>query len=221
MQLCYSVFKRKHPRWLFRNQKLQNKEESIMPKSIRYCLYLALFLGLTGCSDPVKQVVEQNMKGLQKQDINQVMSTIDSRSPVYAATEKQLTQLLQDYNIDFKIESIDVLERPKDVKKSYKAETPAENVDIFAEDLDFITEEDKAAADKARRQREMDDKNKPWVAKVKVTQFARQKKGANPFLNNRVVVIHTLHKYPTDEKPTWKIYQSDIRDVEFLVGQQG
>ena len=67
------------------------------------------------------------------------------------------------------------------------------------------------------KKKELAESKRPLVAKVKVVQITRQKKSnASKFVDNRVLVVHTLHKYPTDEKPTWKIYSSDIRSVNFL-----
>lgn len=176
---------------------------------------------LTSCGNPIKSVIKQNMKGLQNQDIQMVMETVDAKSPLYGETEKQLTRLIQDYTLEYKIESIDILSEPKDEKKKdgeeKHEEKPAE-ADIFAEvDNDYITEEDRQKAEAAKKKKEEEEKNKPFVARVKVIQVTKQKPGgANKFENNRITVVHTLHKYPTDEKPTWKIFSSNIRDIEFL-----
>ncbi|PKL75046.1 MAG: hypothetical protein CVV27_17395 [Candidatus Melainabacteria bacterium HGW-Melainabacteria-1] len=187
-------------------------------KYIKMLLGVSAALALTACSDPVEQVVRGNLEGFQKQDIEKVMATIDPQSPAYDGTKSQADRLLQDYNLDFRIESLTVIEKPDDEKKAME-KALQENTDSTGLDeaIDsFITEEEKATAEAKKREQEKLKAKRPLVARVKVIQVTRDKAGSERFLDNKVTVVHTLHKYPTDEKPEWKIYQSDIRTVDIL-----
>ncbi len=50
-------------------------------------------------------------------------------------------------------------------------------------------------------------------AQVSVVQITRKKGGSLPFRNNRLTAIHNLRR---DAEGRWKIYSSDISDVEYL-----
>jgi len=180
----------------------------------------AVFLLLTGCGgNEIEKVIQENLKGLQEQNVDKVMNTIDRQSPVYDATKEQVTQLIKDYNLEFKVESLDIIEQPANEKQQMeKAKAESQDALGVTEELaGMITEDDRDKAAEARKKKELAESKRPLVAKVKVVQITRQKKSnASRFVDNRVLVVHTLHKYPTDEKPTWKIYSSDIRSVNFL-----
>lgn len=188
-------------------------------KYIKGLVGLSALLVLTACSDPIEKVVRTNLEGLEKQNVETVMSTIDPQSPAYDSTRKEVTRLLQDYNLDFKIESIDVIQKPADEQKAMeKAMKENEDTTGLDDAIDsFITEEERANAEAKKRAKEVAAAKRPLIAKVKVVQITRTKdEETNKFYNNKVQVIHTLHKYPTDEKPEWKIYSSDIRSVDIL-----
>lgn len=176
-------------------------------------------LALTACSDPIEKVVAQNIKGLQNNDIDLVMSTIDRHSPAYEGTRNQSSRLLKDYNLEFKIESISVVSKPSDEKKEIER-VAQENQDLTGLNAaidNFITEEEQAVAERREREEAAALSKRPLIAEVKVTQLTRSKDAnTKRFFNNRVTVIHTLHKYPTDDKPEWKIYASDIRDIKVI-----
>lgn len=180
----------------------------------------AVFMLLTGCGgNEIEKVIQENLKGLQEQNVDKVMNTIDRQSPVYESTKDQVTQLIKDYNLDFKVESMDIIEQPTDEKQQLeKAQTENEDALGVTDELaGMITEEDRDKAAEDKKKKALDDSKRPLVARVKVVQITRQKKSnASKFTDNRVLVVHTLHKYPTDEKPVWKIYSSDIRSVNFL-----
>lgn len=176
-------------------------------------------LALTACSDPIEKVVTDNMQGLQGNDIDLVMSTIDPQSPAYESTRTQAARLLKDYNLEFKIESLSVMSKPLDEKKEMER-AAQENQDVTGLNAaidSFITEEEQAAAEERQREEAAALSKRPLKAEVKVTQLTRSKDAnTKRFFDNRVTVIHTLHKYPTDENPEWKIYSSDIRDVQVI-----
>ncbi|MEZ0374505.1 MAG: hypothetical protein ACAI44_35785 [Candidatus Sericytochromatia bacterium] len=181
-------------------------------------LGLGAMLALTACGDPVEKVVKQNLEGFQKQDIEKVMATIDQSSPVYEGTKAQVDRLMQDFNLEFRIESMTIIEKPDDEKKAMeKAAAESHDTTGLDEAIDtFITEDEKEKAEAKKREQEKANARRPLIARVKVVQVTRDR-GASPrFLDNRVQVVHTLHKYPTDAKPEWKIYKSDIRAVEIL-----
>lgn len=191
-----------------------------MLKKATSLLGIAACVLLAGCGgNEIEKVVRENLKGLQEQNIDKVMATIDRQSPVYEATKEQVTQLMKDYNLEFKIESLDIIEKPNNEKQQVeKAKNEAQDALGVTEELaGMITEADREKALEEKRKKELEESKKPLVARVKVVQITRQKKSnPTPFRDNRVLVVHTLHKYPMDEKPAWKIYSSDIRSVDFL-----
>lgn len=191
-------------------------------RPIKVVLGLAALFMLTACQDPIEKVISQNLEGLKKQDVEMVMQTVDTQSPSFDATRTQVTRLLQDYNLDFQIESMDIIKKPRDEKKEI-AEAKAENQDTTGLDEaieDFITEEERADAEQKKRAEAIAKAQQPLVAVVKVVQVTRSKdSNAKPFLDNRVQVVHTLYKYPTDENPEWKIFSSDIRAVEPILNK--
>lgn len=191
-----------------------------MLKKATSLLGIAAFVLLTGCGgNEIEKVVRENLKGLQEQNVDKVMATIDRQSPVYDATKEQVIQLIKDYNLEFKVESLDIIEQPSNEKQQVeKVKTETEDALGVTEELaGMITEADRNKALEEKRKKELEESKKPLVARVKVVQITRQKKSnINKFTDNRVQVIHTLHKYPMDEKPAWKIYSSDIRSVNFL-----
>lgn len=187
-------------------------------KYTKVLLGLGAMLALTACSDPVENVVKQNLEGFQKQDINKVLDTIDPTSPAYEGTKTESNRLMETYNLEYHIESMTVIEKPDDEKKAIE-KAKVENQDPTGLDNaigEFVTEEDKAKAEARKREQEKANARRPLIARVKVVQVTRSKSGSGNFLDNRVTVVHTLHKYPTDPKPEWKIYKSDIRAVEIL-----
>lgn len=192
-------------------------------KYVKGLVGLAALLVLTSCADPVEKVVRTNIKGLQEQDVEMVMSTIDKTSPAYDNTRAEVSRLLQDYNLTFKIESLDIIQKPENEQKAME-KAMAENQDATGLDeaIDsFITEEERADAEERKREQQMAAAKRPLIAKVKVVQVTETKdKADNRFHSNRVQVVHTLHKYPTDENPEWKIYESDIRDVDVLSDEE-
>jgi len=194
-----------------------------MSKVLKGLLGMSVLLSLTACSDPIESVVKQNLQGLQKQDVDMVMDTIDTHSQHYDNTRAEVTRLLQDYNLDFKIESMSILTKPADEKKEMERASQ-ENQDITGLDAainSFITEEEQASAEQKKREEAVAASKRPLKAEVKVTQVTRTKSGnAKRFFNNRVTVVHTLHKYPTDDKPQWKIYASDIRAVDLILDDE-
>ncbi|MGV3526052.1 MAG: hypothetical protein ACO1RX_17665 [Candidatus Sericytochromatia bacterium] len=191
-------------------------------RPIKVVLGVTALLMLTACQDPIEKVISQNLEGLKKQDVEMVMQTVDTQSPSFDATRTQVTRLLQDYNLDFQIESMDIIKKPMDEKKEI-AEAKAENQDTTGLDEaieDFITEEERADAEQKKRAEAIAKAQQPLVAVVKVVQVTRSKdSNAKPFLDNRVQVVHTLYKYPTDENPEWKIFSSDIRAVEPILNK--
>jgi hypothetical protein len=180
----------------------------------------AVFFLLTGCGgNEIEKVVKDNLKGLQEQNVDMVMATIDRQSPVYDATKEEVTQLIKDYNLEFKIESLDIIEQPTNEKQQMeKAKSESQDALGVTEELaGMITEADRDKAMEEKKKKDLAESRRPLIARVKVVQITRQKKtNASKFIDNRVLVVHTLHKYPTDEKPSWKIYNSDIRSVKFL-----
>ncbi|MBF2051905.1 MAG: lipoprotein [Candidatus Sericytochromatia bacterium] len=185
-------------------------------------LAASALLALTACSDPIEKVVTDNMAGLQSNDIDLVMSTIDPQSPAYESTRAQTARLLKDYNLEFKIESMSVMSKPLDEKKEMEraAQESQDLTGLNAAIDSFITEEEQAAAEERQRQEAAALSKRPLKAEVKVTQLTRSTDAnTKNFFDNRVTVIHTLHKYPTDENPEWKIYSSDIRDVKVIADE--
>lgn len=190
-----------------------------MKQLVKGILGLGALMALASCQDPVEKVVRQNLEGFQQQNVEKIMATVDDRSPAFEGTKKQVDRLLQDYNLDFKIESLTIIEKPDDEKKAIeKAAHEAEDTTELDEAIDgFVTEDQKAAAEHKHEEEEKANARRPLIARVKVVQVTRAKSSDEQrFLNNRVQVVHTLHKYPTDEKPEWKIYKSDIRAVDIL-----
>lgn len=187
-------------------------------KYVKAMLGLGAMLALTACSDPVEKVVKDNLEGFQKQDITKVLATLDQTSPVYEGTKTEGYRMMQDYTLDYHIESMTVIEKPDDEKKAMeKAKLESEDTTGLDDAIgSFVTEEDKAKAEAKKREQEKANARRPLIAKVKVVQVTRAKGDASNFLDNRITVIHTLHKYPTDAKPEWKIFKSDIRNVEIL-----
>lgn len=179
---------------------------------------------LSACGDPVVDVVKENIKGLQSQDLEMVMKTIDQNSPAFDKTKAATSQLLQDYNLDIQIVSIDVIKKPMDEAKAME-KAQQENQDLTglnAELESYITEQEKDAAEEKKAQDAAAMAKKPLVAEVKVVQETRQKAGnAKTYVDNRLQVIHTLHKYPTDPEPVWKIYKSDVRAMQPLKADEG
>jgi len=51
------------------------------------------------------------------------------------------------------------------------------------------------------------------TAKIRVVQITRKKAGAEPFRDNRIEAVHTLRKNADGQ---WKIYSSEVGDVEYL-----
>lgn len=189
-------------------------------KYAKALLGLGAMLALTACSDPVEDVVKKNLEGFQKSDMPKVLETIDQTSPAYEGTKIQSARLLEN-NLEFRIESMTIIEKPDDEKKAMeKAKLESEDNTGLDEAIDsFITEEDKAKAEAKKREQEKANARRPLIARVKVVQVTRAKGGSPRFLDNRVTVVHTLHKYPTDAKPEWKIYKSDIRAVDILTNE--
>ena len=176
---------------------------------------------LTGCGgNEIEKVVRENIKGLQEQNIVKVMDTIDKQSPVYESTKAQVTRMIQDYNLDFKIESMDIIEQPGNEKQQEAKGKPEESEDalgVTEELAGMITEGERDKVLEEKRRKEAEEKRRPLVARVKVVQVTRHKQNNETrFADNRVLVVHTLHKYPTDEKPVWKIHNSDVRSVSYL-----
>ena len=192
-------------------------------KYVKVVLGIMAALALTACQDPVEKVVRQNLEGFQKQDIEKVMSTIDTNSPAYATTKAQVDRLLQDYNLDYRIESLTIIEKPDDEAKAMeKAAADTHDSTELDEAMEgFVTEDEKAAAERKKKEEAEAASKHPLIAKVKVVQVTRSKSAEDArFLDNRVQVVHTLHKYPTDEKPEWKIYKSDIRTVDIIKNEE-
>lgn len=184
---------------------------------------LSALLVLASCANPVEKVVRTNLEGLQKQNIELVMSTIDKTSPAYESTRKEVSRLLQDYNLEFKFESLDVIKQPENEQKAMeKAMVENQDATGLDEAIDsFITEEERAEAENKKHEQQMASAKNPLIAQVKVVQVTRPRDKADErFHSNRVQVIHTLHKYPTDEKPEWKIYESDIRSVDVIANEE-
>lgn len=193
-------------------------------KYTKLAIGLAAMALLSACGDPIADVVKQNIEGIQNQDLAMVMETIDQNSQAYEATEKATRRLLEEFNVDVQIVSMDIIEQPRDEAKAME-KAQQENEDLTglnAELESFITEQEKedaeakAAADAAAMAK------RPLIAKVKVVQETRQKDGnANTYMDNRLQVIHTLHKYPNDAEPTWKIYKSDVTSMKPLQADEG
>lgn len=192
-------------------------------KNLNLMLGAAALLLLSACGDPIEKVVKDNLEGFQKQDITKVMATIDPSSPAYESTRTQTERLLQDYNLDFRIESMTIIEKPDDEKKAAeKAAAESHDATGLDEAIDsFITEEEKAVAERKKREQEKAKARQPLIARVKVVQVTRDKGESQRFLDNRVQVVHIMHKYPTDTKPEWKIYKSDIKAVDILKRDEG
>lgn len=188
-------------------------------KYVKVVLGISAALALTACQDPVEKVVRQNLEGFQKQDVQKVMATIDPNSPAFGSTQAQIDRLMQDYNLDYRIESLTIIEKPDDEKKAMeKAAAETHETTELDEAIEgFVTEDEKAAAERKKAEEARASTKRPLIARVKVVQVTRSKNAEDArFLDNRVQVVHTLHKYPTDEKPEWKIFKSDIRTVDIL-----
>lgn len=194
-----------------------------MKQVVKGILGVSAMLALVSCQDPVEKVVRQNLEGFQKQNTEKIMQTFDERSPAYEGTKAQVDRLLKGYELDFQIESLTIIEKPDDEKKAIeKAAHEAEDTTELDEAIDgFVTEEQKMAAEHKQHEAEKANASRPLIARVKVVQTTRAKKGSEQrFLDNRVRVVHTLHKYPADEKPEWKIFKSDIIAVDLLKSEE-
>ncbi|PIQ27312.1 hypothetical protein COW36_00075 [bacterium (Candidatus Blackallbacteria) CG17_big_fil_post_rev_8_21_14_2_50_48_46] len=191
-----------------------------MYKKASYLLGAAAFVLLTGCGgNEYEKVIRENLKGLQSQNLNQVMATIDRQSPAYESTKQQVTELIKGYNLEFKIESMDVFEAPSNEKQqAEKSKTENQDALGVTEELaGMITEADRDKAMEERRRKELEESQRPLIAKVKVVQVTKKKKdNISKFTDNRITVVHTLYKYPSDEKPAWKIFSSEITAGENL-----
>jgi len=187
-------------------------------KYVKAMLGLGAMLALTACSDPVEKVVTDNLQGFQKQDINKVLATLDPSSPVYEGTKTEGARMMETFNLEYRIESMTVIEKPDDEKKAMdKAKLESQDTTGLDDAIgSFVTEADKAKADQKKREQEKANARRPLIAKVKVVQVTRSKGDSSNFLDNRITVVHTLHKYPMDAKPEWKIYSSKITNVEIL-----
>ena len=179
---------------------------------------LALLFALTACQGDIEKVVQKNMDGFQEQNVDMVMETIDTQSPNYDNTKAQVTKLIKNYNLDFHIDSISVISKPEDEAKAMeKAKQDSQDSTGLDSALDtYINEDEKASAEAKKQQTQMEKSKMPLTAEVKVIQTTRKRDQASNFISNRVIVLHTLHKYPMDENPQWKIYKSDIVAVNEL-----
>lgn len=177
---------------------------------------LALF-AVSACASPIEKVVTQNIEGFNAQDIKEVMGTIDKRSPDYENTEAKTKELIQAYNLVYEIKSMSITEKPLDESKQMeKLQTENEDatgLDSLLNDA-AITEEDRAKQEQRKREEAEKMQSKALIAKVKVVQVTRSKDNTGRYKDNQINVIHTLHKYPTDEDPTWKIYKSEVTAVD-------
>lgn len=194
-----------------------------MKQVVKGILGISAMFALVSCQDPVEKVVRQNLEGFQKLDAQKIMATYDDRSPAFESTKAQVDRLVQDFTLEFQIESLTIIEKPDDEKKAIeKAAHEAEDTTELDEAIDgFVTEEQKMAAEHKQHEAEKASATRPLIARVKVVQTTRAKKGSEQrFLDNRVQVVHTLHKYPADEKPEWKIYKSDIRVVDLIKSEE-
>lgn len=183
---------------------------------IRTTAGLALLVALSACQGDIEKVVQQNMDGFQNQDVDMIMTTIDKTSPTYDNTKAQATKLIKNYNLDFQIESMSVISKPADEAKAMeKAQQESQDATGIDSALDtFINEDEKADAEAKKQQMEMEKSKQPLKAEVKVVQMTRKRDQASKFISNRVIALHTLHKYPMDENPEWKIYKSEILSVD-------
>lgn len=183
---------------------------------IRSSAGLVLLVALSACQGDIEKVVQKNVDGFKKQDVDMIMSTIDKQSPTYENTKAQATRLIKNYNLDFQIESMSVISKPADEAKEME-KAQQENQDSTGIDsaLDtFISEDDKADAAAKKQQQELEKSKQPLKAEVKVVQMTRKRDQGSKFISNRVIALHTLHKYPMDENPEWKIYKSEILSVD-------
>lgn len=180
-------------------------------------LSLLALLAVSSCADPIEKVVQQNLEGFNVQDIEQVMSTIDERSPDYQATAAKTKELIEGYNLEYEIKSMSIIRKPVDESKQAE-KLQAENQDATGLDnlLDdaAITEEDRAKQEERKREEAEKMQNKALTAEVKVVQVTRSKDNTGRYRDNQINVIHTLHKYPTDPEPVWKIYKSEVTAVD-------
>lgn len=188
-----------------------------MKRLIKVGLGLLALFTVSSCADPIEKVVTQNIEGFNAQDIKEVMETIDKRSPDYENTEAKTKELIQAYNLTYEIKSMSITEKPMDESKQMeKLQTEnqdATGLDSLLDDA-AITEEDRAKQEQRKREESEKMQNKALVAKVKVVQVTRSKDNTGRYKDNQINVIHTLHKYPTDEEPVWKIYKSEVTAVD-------
>ncbi len=188
-----------------------------MNKLNKIGLSVLALLALTSCADPIEKVVQENIEGFNAQDVQQVMMTIDDRSPDYASTKAKTEELIQAYNLQFEIKSMAITKKPLDESKQAE-KMQAENQDATGLDslLDdaAITEEDRAKQEQRKREEAEKMQNKALIAEVKVVQVTRSNDASGRYKDNQINVIHTLHKYPTDPEPAWKIYKSEVKSVD-------
>lgn len=188
-----------------------------MKRLIKVGLGLLALFAVSSCADPIEKVVTQNIEALNAENHTGVMETIDKRSPDYENTARKTQELIDSYNLSYEIKSMSITEKPMDESKQTE-KLQAENQDATGLDslLDdaAITEEDRAKQEQRKREEAEKMQNKALVAKVKVVQVNRNKDNTGRYKDNQINVIHTLHKYPTDEEPTWKIYKSEVAAVD-------
>lgn len=193
-----------------------------MLKLKQWALVACASLLLTSCGDEITDVVKENVDALNAQDITRVMSTIDTHSEIYTTTKAEVENLIKRYDLEFEIEEVKIIKAPREeVSTAQEAEKKQEA--IKEEDLAFITESERNEAERKKQEEEAAKVNRPYEAEVKVVQVTRSKSAPSgrkfPFVNNKVTVVHTLRKYPTDENPAWKIYKSKVEAAQFMLSK--
>lgn len=193
-------------------------------KQLKRILWGALVsIALTSCADPIEKVVQANIDGFNNRSLDEVMATIDDKSPYYEATKKTSEELINAYNLQFEIQSMSITRRPQDeskqMQKIQEENQDGTGLDALLDDA-AITEEDRARQEERKRAEAAKLQNRALQAEVKVVQVTRSTDVAGTYKDNQINVVHTLHKYPTDENPEWKIFKSEVRKAA-EIGKEG
>jgi len=191
------------------------------------------FFALSGCTDEIQVSIENNIQALQQENLKKYLATISKKSPAYESLQATLPQIFETFDMDYKIVSVEVIEkREKKVepkKKEVKKEGEEGTEDATTE------EENKGEGDKGKEKKKAgvteiepvlsDDVDfgetpKPTpvpvtrigTAKVRVVQVTKKRKGAPVFANNEMTIVHEM----IIEDNIWKIYKSEREGVAFL-----
>lgn len=187
------------------------------------CTGISMFV-LSGCKDEIQVSIENNIKALQEESAKKYLKTISRTSPAYESLKATLPQIFETFDMEYKLVSVEILEKKeKKIEPKKKEVKPKEGE----------TEEDTTEGEKkGKEEKEVSEEpvvsddvdfgatSKPTptpvtrfgVAKVKVVQITKKKKGRPAFANNEMTIIHEM----IIEDNVWKIYKSEREGVAFL-----